>query len=1009
MLRLRWRKVRDPIVPAVYLGSGVRMIDIRNQKTVQRPSFARVVRKLAVPIVVFWVGIIALLSVFVPSLGTVAAQHTVPMSPQDAPSAHALRRVGEVFNEFNSDSAVMIVVEGDRPLGDDAHHYYDQLVQKLSQDKKHVQHVQDFWGDPLTAAGSQSSDGKAAYVQVYLAGNLGETLATDSVNAVRKIVDGVSAPPSVRAYVTGAAALVADQSMVGEKGLRVVTVVTFLVIIVMLLFVYRSIITVILTLLIVGIELAAARGLVAFLADNNLIGLSTFAVNLLVLLAIAAGTDYAIFFLGRYQEARSCGEDRQRAYFTMFSGTAHVVLGSGLTIAGAMYCLSFTRLPYFQTLGVPCALGMLVVVLAAITLCPAVIAIGGSFNLCEPKRKMRTRGWRRVGTAIVRWPGPILVVSVAIALIGLLALPGYKTSYDGRKYLPSTEKANIGFAAADRHFPNARMNPELLLVETDHDMRNPAGMLVLDRIARGVFHIPGVARVQAITRPLGTPIEHTSIPFLMSMQNTTQVENLQYMHDRMADMLKQADAMQESINIMQRMYEIMGHMVDTTDHLDGLTHDMVDVTSQLRDHIADFEDFWRPIRSYFYWDKHCSAIPICWSLRSIFDALDGVDQVTEKLVGMSADIDQLDILMPQMRAQLPEQIATMRTMKQMTLTMHSSMSSLYDQMDVMTQNSTALGQAFDAAKNDDSFYIPPEVFDNPEFKRGLKMFVSPDGHAARFIISHEGDPTTLEGISHIDPIKNAAKEAIKGTPLEGAKLYVGGTAAVYKDMREGSKYDLLIAGIAAASLILIVMLILTRSLVASITIVGSVLLSLGASFGLSVLVWQYVMGFQLHWLVLAMSVILMLAVGSDYNLLLVSRFKEEIHAGLKTGIIRSMAGTGAVVTNAGLVFAATMASFIVSDLKIIGQVGTTIGLGLLFDTLVVRSFMMPSIAALLGRWFWWPQQVRTRPANQSPRPVQPSQRDGERRLPGTGMPSGNGESRWAVDDFRTTRTTSERV
>ncbi|WP_019684218.1 MMPL family transporter, partial [Mycobacterium avium] len=74
---------------------------------------------------------------------------------------------------------------------------------------------------------------------------------------------------------------------------------------------------------------------------------------------------------------------------------------------------------------------------------------------------------------------------------------------------------------------------------------------------------------------------------------------------------------------------------------------------------------------------------------------------------------------------------------------------------------------------------------------------------------------------------------------------------------------------------------------------------------------------------------------SDYNLLLVSRFKEEIAAGIKTGIIRSMAGTGAVVTSAGLVFAATMASFVFSDLKVIGQVGTTIGLGLLFDTLIV--------------------------------------------------------------------------
>ncbi len=411
-------------------------------------------------------------------------------------------------------------------------------------------------------------------MQVYLAGNQGESLASESVAAVRKIVDGVPPPPGVKAYVTGAGALIADQTTAGDKSVQRVTMTTFVVIIVMLLWVYRSIVTVFATLFMVVIELMAARGIVAFLAHNNIMGLSTFAVNILVLLAIAAGTDYAIFILGRYQEARGLGEDRAKAFYTMFHGTAHVVLGSGLTIAGAMYCLSFTRLPYFESLGIPCAVGMLVAVAAALTLGPAVLTAGSFFKLFDPKRKMRTRGWRRVGTAIVRWPGPILAVSIAIALIGLLALPGYKTNYDNRLYLPPSVPANVGYDAAERHFSAARMNPELLMIETDHDMRNPAGMLVLDRIARGVFHTPGVARVQAITRPLGTPIEHTSIPFQISMQNTTQVENQQYMHKRMDDMLKQADAMQQSIDTMQRMYAITSQMAAVTHHMDGLTqHD----------------------------------------------------------------------------------------------------------------------------------------------------------------------------------------------------------------------------------------------------------------------------------------------------------------------------------------------------------------------------------------------------------------------------------------------------
>jgi RND superfamily putative drug exporter len=121
-----------------------------------------------------------------------------------------------------------------------------------------------------------------------------------------------------------------------------------------------------------------------------------------------------------------------------------------------------------------------------------------------------------------------------------------------------------------------------------------------------------------------------------------------------------------------------------------------------------------------------------------------------------------------------------------------------------------------------------------------------------------------------------------------------------------------------------------------------------------VLFWQDIMGFGVQWIVLPLSVVILLAVGSDYNLLVVSRLKEEIHAGLNTGIIRGIGATGGVVTAAGMVFAFTMMSMIVSDLRVVGQLGTTIGLGLLVDTLIVRSFMTPSIAAALGRWFWWP-------------------------------------------------------
>ena len=202
----------------------------------------------------------------------------------------------------------------------------------------------------------------------------------------------------------------------------------------------------ILLLVMVGVELAAARGIVAFLGHNDVFVLSTFAINMLVFLSIAAGTDYGIFFFGRYQEARQAGEDRETAYYTTYRSVAPVVLASGLTIAGAIFCLSFTRLPYFQTMGISvrgrharCGRGR------------------GDVGSCRDRRGQPDSGcwnpsascgsvrWRGIGTAVVRWPAPILAASLAVALLGLLALPGYETSYNDRRYIPKDIPANLGF------------------------------------------------------------------------------------------------------------------------------------------------------------------------------------------------------------------------------------------------------------------------------------------------------------------------------------------------------------------------------------------------------------------------------------------------------------------------------------------------------------------------------------------------------------------------------------
>src|SRR5690349_1713214 len=755
------------------------------------------VRRLCVPIVLFWLAVAAVTNVFVPQLEKVGEEHNVALSSPSSPSLQAFQRIGTVFGEFDSDSAAMVVLEGDQPLGAQAHRYYDELVRRFNADTKHVQHVQDFWGDPLTAAGSQSPDGKAAYVQVFLAGNQGEALSLESVDALRDIIAKTPAPPGAHAYVAGSAPQIADQFEVGNAATVPVTVLTVAVIAVMLLIVYRSTMTMLLALLTVLVEMAAARGIVSYLADVGLIGLSTYSTNILTLLVIAASTDYVIFLLGRYHEQLNEGVDRQAAFHNVYRSTSHVIIGSGLTIAGAAFCLYFTRLPYFQSLGVPAAIGVVVSLVASLTLAPAVLVVGGRFGLLDPKRKTAKRTSRRIGTAIVRWPGPILIATLALAFIGLAALSGYKVSYDIGEYMPASAPSNVGYAAAERHFSKARSNPELLMIQADHDLRNPTDMILLERVAKAVFHTDGIAQVQSITRPLGTPLDNTSIPFQLSANSAAQINNLPYQQDRAADLLKQVNVINDSINILRQQYALQQQSSAITDEQTQAFKDTVATAQDLRDKIANFDDFFRPIRNYFYWEPHCFDIPICWALRSLFDALDGVDALTEQLANVSASITKLDELQPKLLALIPPQIANQQTNRDLTLTNYATTSGINDQTEAALQNSTALGQAYDASKTDDSFYLPPEAFTNPEFQRGLKLFLSPDGKAARMIITHEGDPATPQGISHIDRIRHAAQEAVKGTPLAGSKIYIAGTAATYKDIQDGAKYDLVIAGIAA--------------------------------------------------------------------------------------------------------------------------------------------------------------------------------------------------------------------
>jgi putative drug exporter of the RND superfamily len=942
----------------------IRVSEHRVEPPAKRPFVPRMVRAFAIPIIAFWALLAVSTNTFMPQVERVAEELAGPVVPHYAPSQRALLAIGAKFQESNSTSLAMVVLEANRPLGDVDHQYYDDLMRRLLQDTKHVQSAIDLWGKPITAAGAQSLDGKSAYVLLRLAGDIGQMQANESVAAVRDIVAKDTPPPGLKVYVSGAAPLAKDTVAIANSSLNDITIVTIFLIIGMLLLVYRSPVTLFVPLAGVLFELLVAKGVIATLGHLGYIELSSFAVNIVVALTLGAGTDYGIFLMGRYHEARHDGEGREEAFYTAYKSVTPVILGSGLTIAGACYCLTFARLNYFHTMGPAVAIAMMFTITAALTLGPAFLTVGSLFGLFDPKSKAKAHLYRRIGTSVVRWPVPILFASSAAVMLGAIFVPTYRQNYDDREYQPRSSSANQGFQAADRHFPKSKLFSEMLMIESDHDMRNSADFISLDRAAKALERLPGVAMVQSITRPMGRALEHATIPYLFTTQGSGSGQQLPFNVQQNANTIEQAQITTHTVAVLRKEIVFFQKVSDELHQTSLTIQDLQRVSEDIRDDVSNLDDFFRPIKSYFFWEKHCFDIPICWTFRSVFDTIDQIDHLAEDINFARISIDEIDKTFPQIITQLKLTADDSEALARLLVNTYGSSSLQSTQTDQTFFDQVNVGLDFDQSRSDDFFYIPHEGFDNEDVKTGMKLLMSPDGKAARLIITHTGDANGPEGVQHVEQFPTAITGALKETSLAGARVYIGGSGSTNKDIKEYAMSDLLIVAIAAFVLIFLIMLFLTRSLMAALVIPATVAFSYAGAFGLSILVWQHLIGLPLYWLILPLTFIILVAVGSDYNLLLILRVKEEVHAGIHTGLIRALGSTGGVVTSAGLVFAFTMLAMLTSDLRTIGQVGSTVCIGLLLDTLIVRSFVVPCIIRILGPWFWWPTLVRARPLPQ---------------------------------------------
>ena len=269
------------------------------------------------------------------------------------------------------------------------------------------------------------------------------------------------------------------------------------------------------------------------------------------------------------------------------------------------------------------------------------------------------------------------------------------------------------------------------------------------------------------------------------------------------------------------------------------------------------------------------------------------------------------------------------------------------------------------------FYVPSQILTGDEFKKAAGIFISPDGHTARYLVQTKLNPFTAEAMDQVNAVLAAARSAQPNTTLSDATISMSGFTVTLRDTRDYYYQDLRLIVITTILVVLTILIILLRALVAPLYLIMSVVISFLSALGLGVVMFQFILGQQLHWSVPGLTFIILVAVGADYNLLLISRIREESPHGIRSGVIRTVTQTGGVITAAGLIFAASMLGLQFASITTLVQIGFIIGVGILLDTFLVRTITVPATAVLVGKANWWPSKWEPPPPVRRIKPAEP--------------------------------------
>lgn len=998
-----------------------------------------------------WVAVTVIFVLNQPDISSILGGKGEATLQEDSPSNVAGKMLDEM--DTSAGDTLIVVFHNENSLSTEDMDAISKGIDKLkaNEDNLGITNLIDPFGTPTAKSQLISEDETTLMTQItYDAVDRNrKEILSDFETAVKDI--------PVEHYITGGTAIANDYMNTVNKGVEKSGAITIIFILVVLVLMFRSAITPIVSLMAVGISYICSMGVVGIL--NTIFGfpITNFTQMFIILVLFGIGTDYHILLINRFKEELSHGLSIDDALVRSLKTSGKTILYSGLTVFIGFVSLSFVQFPIYRSANAV-AIGIAILLLEILTLTPVFMRILGP-RLFWPSTSSaghkESKFWAGLTSNSVKHPILSLLI-VAAVLVPVILFNTTKLSFDSMADMPSDTPSVKGFQIISDEFGAGKAMPVTLVIKNTEALDNNEALAALDNLTEALKTVDGVASVSGPTQPLGDPISD----LYTDSQLKTVTQGLSDAKDGIGKVSDGLGTIEEQLSVpdFSQLNDLEDGTSSLTEGLNAVTDGLKAVktgisqgaegasslasgvgslktgVTALNQGLQTISDNLNKIKAGYgsLSDGYKTMAASVGQLKQLEQLMEAsVSSLDKKLPGdtdvaalkaylatLSKSLDQLSLGMTQantsydtlnqsfnqLSAALSSVIASTSTDSELMKGINkleagakslsdglkqggAGQQQIIDNMDklttgagqvnagvtTLTEKLTSLGSGLSDLKSGisagkdglnqitdgltqgneflsqltatKSFYIPKEALDSDDIKTMLNAYMSDDRTYTKLTITLETEPYADASIQLIDTLNATVKSHLEGSALSDASFGFAGPTAVSKDMSDMATHDITFTQIIVLASIFVLLILVTRSFWIPVYIIGSLLAAYYTA--LSVTSWLSDILFGnpngMAWNVPFFSFVMIAALGVDYSIFLMERFREYPHMPAKEAIVMAAKNVGSVVLSAAIILSGTFATLYPSNLVILMELAIAVVIGLMLLSLVFLPVVIPAL------------------------------------------------------------------